>query len=110
MTSKREVIIEQIMGFKSEIYLIISLGSVIITPFRFNFTKGETNLQRVVNQNIRRLADERGIRYSDLADKARISRPVMWNIVRCKRKVYADEVIPIAAAMGVGVEDLFAEE
>lgn len=67
------------------------------------------NLQRVVNRNIRRLADERGIRYSDIADKAGVSRPVMWNIIREKRKVYADEVIPIATAMGVTVEELFAD-
>lgn len=66
-------------------------------------------MQQVVNRNIRRLADERKIRYSDIADRAGIPRPVMWNIVQGKRKVYADEVIPIATAMGVGVEDLFAE-
>lgn len=62
-----------------------------------------------VNKNIRRLLQETGQRQADVADRAEIGRKVFSNIVRCKRKVYADEVVPIAAAMGVTVESLFME-
>ena len=66
--------------------------------------------KNVVNQNIRRIIRETGQKQGDAADRAGIPRPVFSNIVRCKRKVYADEAIPIAAALQVSIEDLFQTE
>lgn len=60
-----------------------------------------------VNRNIEKICKERGYRRREVADNAGISPAVFSNIVRCKRKVYADEVIPIAAALHVSIEDLF---
>lgn len=44
---------------------------------------------------------------SKVAAPMGFSRKILSNIIRCKRKVYADEVVPIAKALGVGIEDLF---
>jgi len=66
-------------------------------------------MQFTVNKNIARLLRNTGQRQAEVTDKAGIGRKVFSNIVRCKRKVYADEVVPIAMAMGVSVESLFVE-
>lgn len=65
-------------------------------------------MQFVVNNNIGRILRKTGQRQGEVADRAGISRAVFSNIVRCKRKVYADEVVPIAFAIGVSIEELFA--
>ena len=64
----------------------------------------------IVNKNIRRIILKAGLKQGEVADKAGIPRSVFSNIVRCERRVYADEVIPIAAALQVSIEDLFREE
>lgn len=63
----------------------------------------------VVNRNIKKHIDEMDKRPSAIADKAGIRRDIFSRIIHCKRPVYADEVVPIAAAMGVSVESLFKE-
>lgn len=63
----------------------------------------------VVNKNIQRIIQETGQKQGDVADRAGIPRAVFSNIVRCERKVYADEVIPLAAALQVPIEELFKD-
>lgn len=63
-----------------------------------------------VNKNIRRIILKMGLKQGDVADRAGVPRAVFSNIVRCRRKVYADEVLPIAAALQVSIEDLFQTE
>ena len=63
-----------------------------------------------VNKNIRGIIRKTGQKQGDVADRSGIPRPVFSNIVRCKRKLYADEVIPLAAALQVPIEDLFQTE
>lgn len=65
--------------------------------------------QFVVNKNIKKLIDEMDKKTSAVADRAGIRRDIFSRIVHCKRPVYADEVIPIAQAMGVTIEALFEE-
>lgn len=62
-----------------------------------------------VNKNIRKYVEEMDKRASAVADRAGIRRDIFSRIVNCKRPVYADEVMPIATAMGISVEDLFRE-
>ena len=62
-----------------------------------------------VNQNIRRIIREKGLTANKVVRAAGISEAVLSNIVRCKRKVYADEVIPLAAALQVPIEELFKD-
>ena len=64
----------------------------------------------VVNRNIKRIIDDADKRPSAVADKAGIRRDIFSRIMHCKRPVYADEVIPIAAALQVSIEDLFQTE
>lgn len=64
-------------------------------------------MQFTVNRNITRILREKGLRQGETADRAGLDRKVFSNIVRRKRKVYADEVVPIASAMGVTIEELF---
>lgn len=61
----------------------------------------------VVNKNIQRIMREKGMDARKVASAAGISEAVLSNIVRCKRKVYADEVITLAAALQVLIEELF---
>lgn len=67
-------------------------------------------MQFVVNKNIARILKEKGIRQKEVALKAGFGVMVISNIVNCKRNVYADEVVPIALALGVQIEELFREE
>lgn len=60
-----------------------------------------------VNINIQRIMREKGVDAHKVARAAGISKAVLSNIVRCKRKVYADEVADIAAALRVPVANLF---
>lgn len=63
----------------------------------------------VVNKNIRRIIRQTGRKQNEVAEAAGISESVFSNIVRCERKVYADEVIPLAAALQVSIEELFKD-
>ena len=74
-------------------------------------SEGSVKMRRsfTVNKNIKRYIGEMDKRTSAVADRAGIRRDVFSRIVNCKRPVYADEVIPIARAMGVSIESLFDE-
>lgn len=67
-------------------------------------------MEYVVNKSIVRILREKGMRQKDAADRAGMDEGVFSNIVRCRRKVYADEVIPIARAIGVSIEELFRSD
>jgi len=73
--------------------------------------RGE-NMERsyTVNKNIGKYIAEMDKKPSAVADRAGIRRDIFSRIMSCKRPVYADEVLPIARAMGVPIEELFAEE
>lgn len=61
----------------------------------------------LVNKNIQRIIREKGLASNKVARAAGISEAVLSNIVRCKRKVYADEVADLAAALRTSVAELF---
>lgn len=62
-----------------------------------------------VNMNIKRCLRRTGKKQKDVALASGFSPAVFSNMDRGERKVYADEVAPIAEALGVPVEDLFME-
>lgn len=62
-----------------------------------------------VNRNIEKHLSEQSKKQAVIACAAGFSPAVFSKIVRCKRKVYADEVVPIADALGVPIESLFVE-
>lgn len=66
-------------------------------------------MQFRVNKNIKRIISEKGLRQKDVAAKLLIKPEVISNICCCKRRVYADEVLPIATALQCSVEDLLKE-
>ena len=66
-------------------------------------------MQFTVNKNMGRLLRQMGKSQASVSRRSGISSAVLSKIVRCKRKVYADEVVPIATAMGVSVESLFMD-
>lgn len=61
----------------------------------------------IVNQNIKRIVKERRLRPFEVERRAGMKAGVVSRIMSGKRKVYADEVIPIAMALGVKIEELF---
>ncbi len=63
-----------------------------------------------VNKNIKRLIDELDKRASAVADRAGIRRDTFSRITHCKRPVFADEVVPIAEALGVDLGELFSKD
>lgn len=63
--------------------------------------------QFVVNRNIKKLICSMDKKPTAVADRAGLRRDIFSRIINCKRPVYADEVIPIALAMGVSIEALF---
>ena len=63
----------------------------------------------VVNRNIRRIIQENDKRQSAVADRAGMRRDTFSRVVCCKRPVYADEVEGLAKALGVSIEELFAQ-
>lgn len=63
-----------------------------------------------VNRNMARAIKKTHRTQIETAERAGFSRAVFSNILRCKRKVYADEVCQIAEALGVSIEYLFAAE
>lgn len=64
----------------------------------------------VVNKNIRTFIEDMDKKPSAVADRAGIRRDIFSRIIHCKRPVYADEVVPIAKALGVSVGDLFGTD
>lgn len=66
-------------------------------------------MNNVVNRNIRRIIQKKGLKRGEVARDAGISEAVLSNIVRYERKVYADEVISLAKALQVPIEELFKD-
>lgn len=66
-------------------------------------------MKKVVNRNIRRIVKEKHLRPCQVEDAAGIKRGVVSRIIAGKRKVYADEVVSIAMALGVEIDALFKE-
>lgn len=65
------------------------------------------NKSYTVNKNIKKKILDADKRPSAVADRSGIRRDVFSRIINCRRPVYADEVVPIAAALGCRVEELF---
>ena len=63
-----------------------------------------------VNMRIRNIIDSESKKSGGVADKANIRRDTFSKIINCKRPVYADEVQPIAEALGVSVGALLCDE
>lgn len=61
----------------------------------------------VVNKNLKELIQRLDKKPTAVADRAGIRRDIFSRIINCKRPVYADEVVPIALAMGVEIDELF---
>ena len=66
-------------------------------------------MKMIVNRNIRRIVKEKHLRPCQVEDAAGMKRGVVSRIIAGKRKVYADEVVPIALALGVELDTLFQE-
>ena len=64
----------------------------------------------LVNRNVQRFIKEKGLKKTDVAKRAGIKYATFCMKCNCQRAVYADEVCPIAEALGVPVDELFKEE
>ena len=61
----------------------------------------------IVNRNIKRIMEDQRLRPCDVERAAGMKPGIISRIVNGKRKVYGDEVIPIAMALGVKIDELF---
>ena len=59
------------------------------------------------NQKIKQIIENEDKRPSAIADKANIRRDTFSRILRSQRPLYADEIVPICKAIGIGVNELF---
>lgn len=62
-----------------------------------------------VNIKMAKITREKGLKTTRVDDKAGFKRGTTWRIIKRKRRVYANEVLPICYALGVSVEELFGE-
>jgi hypothetical protein len=51
---------------------------------------------------------DKGFKIRRIAEKSGMGEDVLGSITRCKRRVYADELIPISLALEVDVSELVA--
>ena len=58
------------------------------------------------NRKLRRLLAERGMDVWELADRSGVHCGCLCRALREKRPLYADELLPLARALGVSVETL----
>lgn len=63
----------------------------------------------LVNKNIQRIIKEKGLKKTAVAKWAGIKYATFCMKCNCQRAVYAHEVWPIAAALGVPIDELFKE-
>lgn len=61
-----------------------------------------------VNRTIRDFLQENGIHPDAVADGAGIPRDVFRRMLRCKRVIYAEELIPIVNASGISLDAVVA--
>lgn len=59
-----------------------------------------------VNRNIKRILDENDKKPGAVADRAGIRRDTFSRIIHSRRPVYGDELVPIALALGVSLEEV----
>lgn len=64
-------------------------------------------IDHVLIHNVKCIMQEKNILQKDIAKTMGISAQVFSNIICLKRMVYADEVIPLALALNVTIEELF---
>jgi len=57
-----------------------------------------------VNETIRDFIEENGLRPERIADRAGIKRETFARMLKCKRVIYADELIPILNAAGIPLD------
>lgn len=62
-----------------------------------------------VNRRVYDIIVREDKRPTAIADKAGIRRDTFSRVIRCKRPLYADEVIPVCRALGVPVSALFPD-
>lgn len=65
------------------------------------------NRDYTVNENVRRIIVENDKKVGAVADRAGIRRDTFSRILHNRRPIFADELVPIAVALGVTLEDMF---
>lgn len=64
-------------------------------------------IDNIVNRNLRRILVEKDMKHREVADRIGVSEQTFSHMVTGRRKIYADEVIPLALALNVPMEELF---
>ena len=64
-------------------------------------------MKKTVIHNVRRIITEQQLRPREVEQSAGMKPGVISRMINGKRKVYADELVPVANALGVEVDELF---
>lgn len=64
-------------------------------------------IDRIVNRNLRRILVEKDRKHREVAERIGVYEQTFSHMVTGRRKIYEDEVIPLALALNVPVEELF---
>ena len=59
-----------------------------------------------INQNVARIIEDNDKKPTAIADKAGIRRDTFSRIIRSRRPIYADELMPIVRALGVPLSEV----
>mgnify|MGYP001766893387 CR=1 FL=1 len=71
--------------------------------------KADSNLRRILAQNLRRLRKERELSQEQLADAAGLHRTFVGSVERCERNISLDNIAKLAEALGVSASTLLAK-
>ena len=58
------------------------------------------------NRELKRLLEERGMTAAELANRSGIRYPSLCRALRGERSLYADELLPLARALGTSADTL----
>lgn len=59
-----------------------------------------------INAAMRKIVDSNGLKHRKIAEKSGMKEAAVSAILRCTRRIYADELYPLCQAIGVSLDEV----
>lgn len=76
---------------------------------RYKFRNSNSELIRILSENLRRLRKDRGLSQEDLADRCGLHRTYIGSVERGERNVTLGSLEVIANSLGISVPELLSK-